>query len=333
MLKPLKIAFVRLTAMGDIIHSASILPLLHQTLSQHYQPIFHWYIDLEFQEILQDSPYIDKLITLPLKKSLKNKNFKALYAIYQTLRLESYDIVIDLQGLLKSAIIGKFLVSKQYIGFSFKSTKESFASLFYNKTIQIPYQEHILLRNATLAFSAFNLPIPNIQTLLNPKPFLGFNPNLAPSLNQDSAKILLVLETSKPNKTYPQHLFLELTKLFNTANLSPILLSHKSTITNSTLNFQALSNLSLNTIKALVAQMDLVIGGDTGITHLAWALKRPSITLFGATPPSRFNLQTKQNYYLMANPNANYNKQDFSIQKISPKEIFDLAITLLKGKI
>lgn len=79
--------------------------------------------------------------------------------------------------------------------------------------------------------------------------------------------------------------------------------------------------------------MDLVIGGDTGITHLAWALKRPSITLFGATPPSRFSLQTKQNCYLMANPNANYDKQDFSIQKISPKEIFDLAITLLKGKI
>ena len=59
MLKPLKIAFVRLTAMGDIIHSASVLPLLHQTLSQHYQPIFHWYVDLEFQEILQDSPYLN----------------------------------------------------------------------------------------------------------------------------------------------------------------------------------------------------------------------------------------------------------------------------------
>lgn len=340
MLKPLKIAFVRLTAMGDIIHSASILPLLRHALLPHCKPIFHWYVDETFREILEDSPCIDKLIAIPLKTSIKDKNFKALRQIYQTLKLESYDIVIDFQGLLKSAIIGKFLDSKKYVGFSFNSTKESLASLFYTHKIKIPYQEHILLRNATLAFGAFsdtfNLAIPDLQTLLNPKPFLGFDSNLASKTSEKnlkkSPKILLVLETSKPNKTYPKHLFLELTELFNSINLTPILLSHKTSISDSNLKFQALSNLDLSTIKALVAQMDLVIGGDTGITHLAWALNRPSITLFGATPPSRFSLQTPQNHYIMANPNASYKKSDFSIQKIPPQEIFNLAKTLLEGK-
>ncbi len=330
MLKPLKIAFVRLTAMGDIIHSASILPFLHQALLSHYQPIFHWYIDETFKAILEDSPYIDKLIAIPLKTSLKNRNFKPLKQIYKTLKLESYDVVIDFQGLLKSAIIGKILDSKKYVGFSFNSAKESLASLLYTQKIQIPYQEHILLRNATLSFSAFNLPTQDLQTLLNPKPFLGFNP--APKTLEKSPKILLVLETSKPNKTYPKHLFLELIKLLNAANLTPILLSHEISIEDSSLKFQALSNLDLSSIKTLVAQMDLVIGGDTGITHLAWALNRPSITLFGATPPSRFSLQTMQNRHLMANSNASYKKSDFSIQKIPPQEIFNLAQTLLQHK-
>ena len=75
--------------------------------------------------------------------------------------------------------------------------------------------------------------------------------------------------------------------------------------------------------------MDLVIGGDTGITHLAWALKRPSITLFGSTPKERFNCDTSSNLSLSANPNANYSKKDFSIHTISPHAIFTCAKQLL----
>ena len=83
----------------------------------------------------------------------------------------------------------------------------------------------------------------------------------------------------------------------------------------------------------LVAQMDLVIGGDTGITHLAWAFHRPSITLFGATPAQRFNLSTRQNLYLSANEQANYKKDDFSIREISPSRICTLACAILEGNL
>ncbi len=68
MLKPLKIAFIRLSSMGDIIHSASILPSLFSVLSEKYQPIFDWYVDSIFYEILEQSPYIHKLIALPIKQ-------------------------------------------------------------------------------------------------------------------------------------------------------------------------------------------------------------------------------------------------------------------------
>lgn len=337
MLKPIKVAFIRLTAMGDIIHSASILPLLHQQLSQTHNPTFHWYVDSSFKEILESSPFVDKLIAIPLKQSIQQKSFKNLYLIYKTLKSESYDIVIDLQGLIKSAIVGKILHSKKYVGFDFKSAKESLAALFYTQKIHIPYHEHILLRNATLAFNALNLPTPNLQTLFNPKPFLSFNPALTPQLPKNSKNILFVLETSKPNKTYPKALFLELAKLFNAIGISPILLTHKTTINDSSLHFYHFTNLSLNAIKALLAQMDLIIGGDTGITHLAWALQKPSITLFGATPPKRFHLQTSINLYLVATPDntdkKSYDKKNFSIQTIPPQEIFNLAKSLLERKI
>ncbi|WP_300912198.1 glycosyltransferase family 9 protein, partial [Helicobacter rodentium] len=169
---PLKIAIVRLSAMGDIIHSASVLPLLLEDLNKTYQTTLHWYADSLFSEILENSPYIDKLIPIPLKQSIQSKNFHRLKAIYSTLRQESYDIVLDLQGLLKSAFLSKCLKTNQIVGF--QSAKESLATLFYHQKIPIPYGEHILLRNATLAFSAFSLNIPTLETLKNPKIFLGF---------------------------------------------------------------------------------------------------------------------------------------------------------------
>ena len=78
--------------------------------------------------------------------------------------------------------------------------------------------------------------------------------------------------------------------------------------------------------------MNLVIGGDTGIVHLAWALNIPSITLFGATPSSRFSLTTPKNLHIQANKNANYDKNDFSINDILPREIFDLSLKILNER-
>lgn len=328
---PLKVAIVRLSSLGDIIHSASLLPLLLESLKSTYAVTLHWYVDRIFSEILEDSPWIDKLIALPLKEAIASRRFYTLQAIYHTLKQESYDIVLDLQGLLKSALISKLLPTNKIIGF--QTTKESLATLFYHQKIPIPYEEHILLRNATLAFSAFGLTIPTLETLKNPQNFLGFQESLLPFNLPKNKKILCVLETSKPNKTYPIESFVELALLFNAQSYTPLFLSRETLEIPNPKNarLQSIHSLNLNQIKMLIAQMDLVIGGDTGITHLAWAFHRPSITLFGATPAQRFNLSTQQNLYLSANEQANYQKDDFSIRKIPPSHIYTLACEILEG--
>lgn len=93
-----------------------------------------------------------------------------------------------------------------------------------------------------------------------------------------------------------------------------------------------LPKLTLNEVKALLFKMDLVIGGDTGITHLAWALQKPSITLYGNTPMERFKLESPINVSLTGNSNANYHKKDFSIQNIEPKKIKECVLNILKEK-
>ncbi|MDA3966754.1 MULTISPECIES: lipopolysaccharide heptosyltransferase I [Helicobacter] len=326
----LRIAIIRLSAMGDIIHSVSILPhLLEGLVKQHKQIHISWYVDSAFSDILEDSPNINTLIKIPLKQCIKDKNIKELYKIYKELKSHKYDVVLDFQGLIKSALIGKILQSKEFVGFNKNSIKEPIASIFYTKKIDIPYEKHILLRNATLAFRAFNLTPPSLEVLLKTKPFLGFKEHNF-NINEDT-KILLALETSKKNKTYNLESYLKLVQLFNQINIKPILLSYETKIDSSD-NYYNIHAPKLESIKSLISQMNLVIGGDTGIVHLAWALNIPSITLFGATPSSRFSLTTPKNLHIQANKNANYDKNDFSINDILPREIFDLSLKILNER-
>jgi heptosyltransferase-1 len=89
--------------------------------------------------------------------------------------------------------------------------------------------------------------------------------------------------------------------------------------------------LKLNDLKALLSQVDLVIGNDTGPTHMAWGLNTPSITLFGCTPISRV-YQTPINQVLkspsIVNPRK-LNKRDDSIKMIKSSDIIQLTKSLL----
>jgi heptosyltransferase-1 len=89
--------------------------------------------------------------------------------------------------------------------------------------------------------------------------------------------------------------------------------------------------LDLNNLKALIARADLLIGNDTGPTHMAWALNKPSITIFGPTPVSRV-YQTDINKVVKSASIVNpykLNRLDYSIKDIDENEIIELAKTLL----
>ena len=93
-----------------------------------------------------------------------------------------------------------------------------------------------------------------------------------------------------------------------------------------------LPSLNLNDLKALLSQVDLVIGNDTGPTHIAWGLNTPSITLFGCTPISRV-YQTNINKVLKSPSHVNprkLNKLDDSIKEIQPIDIVEVASALLQ---
>ncbi len=301
-----------------------------------------WFVDERFGAILEHSPYIDKLHPIALKSTLTTFNPLKIFKLFKSLRAYEYDIVIDMQGLIKSALITQMLKAPKKVGFDYASAREGLSAFFYSQKVSIAYNEPVLKRNFTLLFHALNLPQKEIsESLRSRSKVFSYqdSPKIdALNLNKNKLKILFVLETSKINKTYPIERFKELALALE--NFQICLLWHasedKATALYGTLKNQRdvllLPKLTLNEVKALLFKMDLIIGGDTGITHLAWALQKPSITLYGNTPMERFKLESPINVSLTGNSNANYHKKDFSIQNIEPKKIKECVLNILKEK-
>ncbi|GAA8016817.1 lipopolysaccharide heptosyltransferase I [Helicobacter pylori] len=335
----MKIAIVRLSALGDIIVSAVFLALIKERFANAQ---IEWFVDERFSAILEHSPYIDKLHPIALKSTLTTFNPLKIFKLFKSLRAYEYDIVIDMQGLIKSALITQMLKAPKKVGFDCTSAREGLSAFFYSQKVSIAYNEPVLKRNFTLLSHALNLPKKEISEGLSSRSKVFSyqdSPKIdALNLNKNKPKILFVLETSKINKTYPIERFKELALALE--NFQICLLWHASE-DKATALYGALKNqrdvlllpkLTLNEVKALLFKMDLIIGGDTGITHLAWALQKPSITLYGNTPMERFKLESPINVSLTGNSNANYHKKDFSIQNIEPKKIKECVLNILKEK-
>ncbi len=330
-------AIVKLSSLGDIIHWVTLLPMFENRPRT-------WFVDENFSDILKYSPYITCLHPLPIKKLVQQKKYFKLYCMLKELRnLPAYHHVIDAQGLIKSAIVTHFLPSKQKIGFSYHSAKEGLAALFYNKYCIVDYKEHIFKRNAQLLCTAYNIPYSsqlleeylynktqhNIKVLdastkakKRIQQLLGINNDI---------RIVFVLEASKLNKVYPQEQFIALAKLLK--NTTIYLLWHQAEHVAREIASQTgaicLPLLSLDEVKALLLSVNLVIGGDTGIVHLAYSLNVPSITLFGNTPIERFAMIDDTHKALRAHNSIDYNKNDYSIRTIAPQDIAILAEELI----
>ncbi|MGP1449797.1 MAG: lipopolysaccharide heptosyltransferase I [Wolinella sp.] len=351
----MKLAIVKLSALGDIVHFALFLPELRARVSDLH---ITWFVDERFAGLLVDSPLVDKVCSLPLKKAWQLRSFCAFKTIVKNLKSHGeFDLVIDSQGLLKSAIIARLIPAKTRVGFDFCSAKERLSALFYDKKVSISYNEHILARNKKLLDNAFNIELDwlcgaiyreesNSKTSFQSKessvdylskeriksskiaPF-GYTKealNRVDSLlfGKNRKKILFVLEASKKSKVYPAARFLELAKICRDSDIFLLWYTDEASadfIKNGESSVTKLPRLSLDEVKALVFRVDVVVGGDTGVTHLAFTFGTPSVTLFGNTPIERFALCGARHRVLRASGAKMYDKDDLSIETILPSEI------------
>lgn len=332
----MKICIVKLSAMGDIIHSMIALQFIKKQLPTCK---IDWIVEENFKFVLENNPDIDNILPVNLQSLKKNP-----FHIFSQIKLlnqyskNNYDYVIDAQGLIKSAIVSKIvgdkIVGSKIIGFDKNSIREKFASKMYDETVTIDYDKNVIDRAIKVLCKPLNIEVIK-DDILNKEAFLYSNSN---SYLGETKYVIFVVGASKINKIYPKEKFEEIANGLKDENIEVIWANDEEKevalyLDKNCINITICKKLSLDKLKIKIKNSALVIGGDTGPTHMAWALNRPSITIFGNTPQNRNTYITNINKVIKSSSCVDALKldyDDFSIQNIEAREIVNMAKDLLK---
>lgn len=255
------ILVVRLGALGDIVHTLPAVASL-----KHSYPGWRlsWAVEPKWAPLLEDNPFVDRLV--PVRRD----SLAAILAARRDLRSERYDFAVDFQGLLKSAIVASMAHPKRIFGFHQSQTRERIAGLFYSdKTIAASV--HVVDRNLELAAAAgavsavkkFPLPQGRPEGELPPGGFILASPLAGWTSKQWPIEHYRALGERTRNE-------LGMPLVFNGPPGS---------------GFDHISGLPglIDATRRAAA----VIGVDSGPMHLAAALAKPGVAIFGPTDPAR----------------------------------------------
>ena len=260
-------AIIKLSSMGDIIHSLVVLPKLKERVS--------FFVDSSFKEIVNHNPYIKQIIDIPLRKAKKDKSlfFKA----YKSLKHYKFDETYDLQGLLKSAIVGK-IVSKRLIGYS--NPREKIASFFYDE--KITSRSEVAIKRYMELFK-----LEDDEYLVNHPKLLFYKDREFDFLSKNRKNVVFIIGASWECKKTPLKVWIELGKYLKSENIiipvSNDMEEKEAEKIALTVSNVKIVKLNLNDLKALITKSDLLIGNDTGPSFIAWANNVNNIILYGCT--------------------------------------------------
>ena len=299
-----------------------------------------WFCDARFEQIARLLAGVDEVVALPLKDKKFLKSFEILRQ-----KQGQFDIIIDLQGLLKSALVSRSL-GKNIFGFDRFSTKEGLASIFYTHKYSCNYDKNIILRNLELCAFALNFSFDEKEILAKEPCFLKNSriPDKNSRIPSDESripdknsripnkKILIAPFASESSKCYAHFASVikgakEFAQCFLVAGSEPE--REKATKLASS-GATLLAPLDLAQILEFMDTCDLIIGNDSGITHLAWAQNYATITLFGNRSGARNAFATPKNLIIQATPKHeidafHIDKSDFCINDIDPAQIIAKA--------
>ena len=271
---------VKTSSMGDVLHT---LPAIEDAAKAIPGIKFDWLIEEGFQEIPAWHDSVDKVIPIALRRWRKSwlKAFLSgeIKLFLKRVREKKYDLIIDAQGLLKSALPAKF-ARGTLIGFDKASAREGIAAKFYDRDLTVDKSFHAIERVRRLF--ARSLGYEYQDTL----PAVKLNLS---SDEQDKKGFLFLHGTTWPSKHWPDVSWLELGKLLKEEGEAIYLPwatdqeKDRAEWLGKELNISVLPKLSLTEIAELMLKVKAVVGVDTGLTHLAALLDVRSIGIYGST--------------------------------------------------
>ncbi|MFH4354364.1 MAG: lipopolysaccharide heptosyltransferase I [Neisseriaceae bacterium] len=282
----MKILLVRTSSMGDLVHTLYAV----EDLATHRPEIeLHWFCEGAFADIPKLHPFVKKVIPFPWRTYRKHLIFpstwKKLVQKSRELANEQYDLVIDSQGLLKSAYFARWARAPVH-GFAKDSIREKLACFFYQNQYSIPNKDNVIWKNRQLFSKIFQY-----------EPFIhreeyGVNlsvPAMLPMGNLEKDRFHVVITgASKDEKLWKDDHWRKLLKLRHAEDHLPVWLVwgseeeyRRSKRIARSLDFVGVCpKMPLEQVASLLDWSHSVVSLDTGLLHLANALNKPTVGIY-----------------------------------------------------
>ncbi len=318
----MKILIIKLSSLGDVVHA---IPAVNALKQIYPGAQIDWLIYRNFSEIIKSQSSINTI------HELNDKKLSTLNQTVKKLQKENYDLVIDLQGLMKTALIAKF-ISANIIGF--KQPREKLAACFYKTRVDagdvMDDSIHVIERNLAIA-----------KFLAKGPCNVSFGELTKAKIKNSNKKICLIPCTTWESKHWSAENWIELaeqlkkedplkTEIYILGTIKD-LIKIETIICKLRVPFHLVVNKTLQELPEFFSEMDIVIGVDTGPLHIAAATLYGSnaqvIGLYGPTSGARTGPYSFE--YISAEDITGIKakhkrKDDMSMQEIKPNHILKL---------
>ena len=298
----MRVLVVKLTSMGDVLH---LMPALSDLAKVHPKVVIDWMVEDSFAEIPAWHPSVDRVVTVSTRRwrSLKWQNITQFFGFVKELRAQSYDVVIDAQGLMKSAGLARFAKLKSggfRAGFSGASIKESPAARLYNRKADVARDQHAIDRLRQLFATIFAYPLPSGA--------LNYRVSLPKPTLRELDTVMLFHGTTWASKHLPDQLWREIADLacddgykVKLAWGNEVERKRAEWIAKDRPDVSIIDRSTLTNLAQMISAIAGAIAVDTGLGHMAAALDIPCVSVYGSTD-SRLTGAVGKNQVLIQSP-------------------------------
>jgi len=275
---------VKTSSMGDVVHA---LPLASDLARRYPGAAVDWLVEESFAAIPRMHVNVDRVIATAVRRwrraPLSPATWREVGAAKAQLRARPYRAILDCQGLLKSAWMARWARGPRW-GFDRASAREALAPLLYTNVVAVARGQHAIVRNRALGKAACGTDATTPASFgLHPPAIAG-----AEWVDATSARYAVLLtNASRVSKRWPDDRWREVARALHARGLRPLLFAGSAAEEQETQARAAgmadawvAPRAGLDAVAAVLAHARVVVGLDTGLSHLAAALGAPTVGIF-----------------------------------------------------
>jgi heptosyltransferase I len=328
-----KILIVKLSSLGDVVHALPVAATLRAR-----QPGAHisWVVERREAVVLAGHPAVDEIIKVDIRGWRRHGGLRpavaALRRLAARLSAARFDTVLDVQGLIKSGVLAGLTRAPLRIGFAARDCREPLSALFTNRRVARPVAGHVVEHYLAL-LEPLGLGAPILEFRLPSEPAAEAGADAffaAAGLKPCDQVVVLNPGAGRPDKRWPVDRFHALARRLADESVARMMVvwgpgeeeAARAIAEGAGAGRIAVAPpTDLHQLIAVLRRASVVVAGDTGPLHLAAALGRPCVGIYGPTLPQRNGPYGAGHRVVRG--------RDGRVETVTVPEIFGAVVTLL----